>query len=60
MKINLRLARLARRLSQIEIANLAGISISTFRRIEKNPYSAKRSTLIKVCNVLNIDIEELI
>ena len=60
IKVTLRLIRMARGLTQQEIAKELNISINKYSRIERNPYNAKVSELIKVCNFLKIDINDIV
>ena len=60
IKVTLRLIRMARGLTQQEIAKELNISINKYSRIERNPCNAKVSELIKVCNFLKVDINDIV
>ena len=60
IKVTLRLIRMARGLTQQEIAKELNISVNKYSRIERNPYNAKFSELIKVCNFLKVDINDIV
>ena len=51
---------MARGLTQQEIAKELNISVNKYSRIERNPYNAKFSELIKVCNFLKVDINDIV
>ena len=59
-------ARTERRLSQERLAHLAGISSYTYQKFEKGesrpgaPMNPRLTTLISLCQVLDLKIEELL
>ena len=60
IKVTLKLVRMARGLTQQDVAKELNININMYRRIERNPYNAKVSELIKVCNFLKVDINDIV
>lgn len=56
---NLRFHRHSRRLTQKELARLAGVSRSTVSRLERGEGDWKPSTLSRVARVLKVSMEEL-
>ena len=59
MKSNLRLERLARGISQAELAELAQVSRQTINSIEVGRYSASLELAFRLAKIFNLTIEEL-
>ena len=58
---NLKYFRRLKHLSQTELADKAGISLSYYRSLEsKNSGSPSLETLIKICTVLNVPLDCLV
>lgn len=57
---DLRKMRESRRITRKEIAEKMYISEETIRRIEKGENDPRLSTLIPICNYLDIDLEDVI
>ena len=55
-----RLKRRSKKISLKEMSRLTGLTASTLSRIEQYPMRAKIGDLIKVCNILELDILEVI
>ena len=55
-----RLKRRSKKISLKEMSRLTGLTASTLSRVEQYPMSAKIGDLIKVCNILELDILEVI
>jgi transcriptional regulator with XRE-family HTH domain len=55
--IEIKNLRLARKLSQQEIARLAGIPLRTYQRFESGDRGAKLDTLLRVLDALGLDIK---
>lgn len=49
--------RKARKIAQEQLADIAGISPRTLRDIEKGNANPELETLIKICNVLGMEIK---
>lgn len=49
--------RKARKIAQEELADIAGISPRTLRDIEKGIANPELETLLKICNVLGMEIK---
>jgi y4mF family transcriptional regulator len=49
--------RKARKIAQEQLADIAGISARTLRDIEKGIANPELETLIKICNVLGMEIK---
>lgn len=49
--------RRARKISQEQLADIAGISPRTLRDIEKGVANPELETLMKICNVLGMEIK---
>lgn len=49
--------RKARKIAQEQLADIAGISTRTLRDIEKGIANPELETLMKICNVLGMDIK---
>ena len=54
-----RLKRRSKKISLKEMSRLTGLTASTLSRIEQYPMRAKIGDLIKVCNILELDILEV-
>ena len=52
-------ARLAKKLSQAELANLIGVSRQTINMIENDDYNPTISLCIKICKALDKTLDEL-
>jgi putative transcriptional regulator len=59
MKSNLRHERLARGISQAELAELAEVSRQTINSIEVGRYSASLELAFRLAKIFNLKIEEL-
>jgi y4mF family transcriptional regulator len=53
----IRARRKARKIAQEQLADIAGISPRTLRDIEKGIANPQLETLIKICNVLGMEIK---
>jgi y4mF family transcriptional regulator len=49
--------RKARKIAQEQLADIAGISPRTLRDIEKGNANPELETLLKICNVLGLEIK---
>lgn len=49
--------RKARKIAQEQLADIAGISARTLRDIEKGIANPELETLLKICNVLGMEIK---
>lgn len=58
--INLKLARIKKGLTQMELARLIGVSVATINRIETGKQVLKVDMLNKLANVLEIPVNELL
>ena len=54
-----RLKRRSKKISLKELSKLTGLTASTLSRIEQYPMRAKIGDLMKVCNILELDILEV-
>ena len=54
-----RLKRRSKKISLKELSRLTGLTASTLSRIEQYPMKAKIGDLMKVCNILELDILEV-
>ena len=54
-----RLKRRSKKISLKEMSRLTGLTSSTLSRIEQSPMRAKIGDLMKICNVLELDILEV-
>ena len=54
-----RLKRRSKKISLKEMGRLTGLTASTLSRIEQYPMRAKIGDLMKICNVLELDILEV-
>ena len=54
-----RLKRRSKKISLKELSKLTGLTASALSRIEQYPMRAKIGDLIKVCNILELDILEV-
>ena len=59
LKMNLRLGRLSKGLSQRQVGELARMSPHKIFRTEKDPSSLRVDDLMEICKVLNLDISEV-
>ena len=59
LKMNLRLGRITKGLSQRQVGELARMSLHKIFRIEKDPSSLRVDDLMEICKVLNLDISEV-
>ena len=59
LKMNLKLGRITKGLSQRQVGELAKMSPHKIFRIEKDPSSLRVDDLMEVCKVLNLDISEV-
>ena len=59
LKINLKLGRLSKGLSQRQVGELAKMSPHKIFRIEKDPSNLRVDDLMEICKVLNLDISEV-
>lgn len=62
ISLKIKLLRAERKVSQRQLAELAGVDNNTIARIEsKNIYSSPRvETLFKIAKALNVDVKELL
>ena len=58
--LNLKLARIKKRLTQKQLGDLVGVSSSTINRIETGRQVIKVDMLNKLANVLDISVNELL
>ena len=58
--INLKLARIKKGLTQMELARLIGVSVATINRIETGKQVIKVDMLNKLANALEIPVNELL
>lgn len=49
-------ARFQKRLTQQDVASIAGLNINTVSRLEANKYSPKVETLLQICEALDLQI----
>ena len=59
LKMNLRLGRLSKGLSQRQVGELARMSSHKIFRTEKDPSNLRVDDLLEICKVLNLDISEV-
>lgn len=59
MKISLKAARVNRNLTQKELANITGLSLSTIYKIENNLINPSYKNLMKICYALKVDINDI-
>ena len=59
LKMNLRLGRLSKGLSQRQVGELARMSPHKIFRTEKDPSNLRVDDLMELCKVLNLDISEV-
>ena len=59
LKINLKLGRLSKGLSQRQVGELARMSPHKIFRTEKDPSNLRVDDLLEICKVLNLDISEV-
>ena len=59
LKMNLRLGRLSKGLSQRQVGELARMSPHKIFRTEKDPSNLRVDDLMEICKVLNLDISEV-
>ena len=59
LKMNLKLGRLSKGLSQRQVGELAKMSPHKIFRTEKDPSNLRVDDLIEICKVLNLDISEV-
>ena len=60
MKNNLRFLLAKRDMKQYRLSELSGISQSTLTKVSKGNENIKLSTLVKICDVLDVKLSELI
>lgn len=60
LKNNIKLFRLQKKLSQIELAKKAGVDRSNLSHIERGEYLPTIKTLFKIAIALNCDVSELL
>ena len=58
--LNLKVARVKRELTQRQLAELVGVSVSTVNRIETGKQILKIDMLNKLANVLEVPVNELL
>ena len=58
-KMNLKLGRLSKGLSQRQVGELARMSPHKIFRTEKDPSNLRVDDLMELCKVLNLDISEV-
>ena len=59
LKMNLKLGRLSKGLSQRQVGELARMSSHKIFRTEKDPSNLRVDDLLEICKVLNLDIREV-
>ena len=59
LKMNLKLGRLSKGLSQRQVGELARMSPHKIFRTEKYPSNLRVDDLLEICKVLNLDISEV-
>ena len=59
LKMNLKLGRLSKGLSQRQVGELAKMSPHKIFRTEKDPSNLRVDDLLEICKVLNLDISEV-
>ena len=59
LKMNLRLGRITKGLSQRQVGELARMSPMKIFRTEKDPSNLRVDDLMELCKVLNLDISEV-
>ena len=59
LKMNLKLGRLSKGLSQRQVGELARMSPHKIFRTEKDPSNLRVDDLIEICKVLNLDVSEV-
>ena len=59
LKMNLKLGRLSKGLSQRQVGELARMSPHKIFRTEKDPSNLRVDDLLEICKVLNLDISEV-
>ena len=59
LKMNLKLGRLSKGLSQRQVGELAKMSPHKIFRTEKDPSNLRVDDLMEICKVLNLDISEV-
>lgn len=59
MRMNLKVARIRKNLTQEEIANMIGITRKTYREIEKGKQNPRFETMKKLSKVLEGSVDEL-
>ena len=59
LKMNLKLGRLSKGLSQRQVGELARMSPHKIFRTEKDPSNLRVDDLLEICKVLNLDIREV-
>ena len=59
LKMNLKLGRLSKGLSQRQVGELARMSPHKIFRTEKDPSNLRVDDLMEICKVLNLDISEV-
>ena len=59
LKMNLKLGRLSKGLSQMQVGELARMSPHNIFRTEKDPSNLRVDDLMEICKVLNLDISEV-
>ena len=57
--LKLKVARVAKDLSQEELANLVGVTRQTINMIEKGNYNPTLNLCISICKVLNKTLDEI-
>lgn len=58
-KLTIRQWRRIRDLSQAEMASQLGVHINTYRHMEQYPSETKLSTLLAICNIMDIGIDNI-
>lgn len=56
----LKKARLAKSMTQVEVAELLGITQSNYQRLERGTLDPKMSTIYNLCSTLNVSSDWLI
>ena len=59
LKMNLKLGRVSKGLSQRQVGELARMSPHKIFRTEKDPSNLRVDDLMEICKVLNLDISEV-
>ncbi len=59
MGVNIKIARIRKRMSQDDLCKLISISRSTLSKLENGEHDPKRSLMIKISETLDTPVQEL-